>query len=396
MPVMFVKRADRRLCLVVDYRCLNAITIKDCYALPRQDELIEKLCHAKIFTKLDLHNGYNNIHIKEGNEWKAAFRTKSGHFEPTVMQFGLSDTPAVFQCFMNNIFRDLLDITVIVYLDNILIFSNSREEHVQHVIEVLSCLQKHNLFCNPSKCMFFVTEVTYISLVVTPEGIFMEQEKVKAIQEWPEPRNVKQVQSFLGFANFYCCCVHEFSCLAHPLTSLTQKDQPWVWEAAHKEAFQQIKIAISKEPVHAHPDESQPYTLETDTSGPAMGTVLSQRKDDGHLHPVAFMSASFSTAELNYDTHDKELLAIICAFEHWRIFLEGTEHPVTVLTDHKNLEYWKSVRTFNRRHARWHLILASYNFVIAYWPRSFASLSPLYTPQRPKAIHRQLSQLKYS
>ncbi|CCO34607.1 Retrotransposable element Tf2 155 kDa protein type 3 [Rhizoctonia solani AG-1 IB] len=380
-PVMFVKRADGRLRLVVDYRRLNAITIKDCYALPRQDELIEKLCHAMIFTKLDLRDGYKNIRIKEGDEWKAAFRTKYGHFEPTVMQFGLSNVPAVFQRFMNNIFRDLLDITVIVYLDNILIFSNSREEHVQHVTEVLSRLQKHNLFCNPSKCVFFVTEVTYIGLVVTPEGISMEQEKVKAIQEWPEPKNVKQVQSFLGFANFYCRFVHDFSCLAHPLTSLTQKDQPWVWEAAQKEAFQQIKIAISKEPVLTHPDESQPYTLETDASGAAMGAVLSQRKDDGRLHPVAFMSASVSPAELNYDTHDKELLAIIRALEHWRIFLEGTEHPVTVLTNHKNLEYWKSARTFNRRHACWHLILASYNFVIAYRPGKQS--------QKPDALSRR-------
>ncbi|CCO34025.1 Retrotransposable element Tf2 155 kDa protein type 2 [Rhizoctonia solani AG-1 IB] len=192
VPVMFVKRADGRLCLVVDYRRLNAIKIKDHYALPKQDELIEKLRHAKIFTKLDLRNGYNNICIKEGNKWKSAFRTKYGHFEPTVMQFGLSNAPAVFQCFMNNTFRDLLDITVIVYLDNILIFSNSREEHVQHVTEVLSCLQKHNLFCNPSKGVFFVTEVTYIGLVVTPEGISMEHEKVKVTQEWPEPKNVKQ------------------------------------------------------------------------------------------------------------------------------------------------------------------------------------------------------------
>ncbi|CCO34909.1 Retrotransposable element Tf2 155 kDa protein type 2 [Rhizoctonia solani AG-1 IB] len=380
VPVMFVKRDDGRLCLVVDYRRLNAITIKDGYALPRQDELIEKLCHAKIFTKLDLRNGYNNIRIKEGDKWKAAFRTKYGHFEPTVMQFGLSNTPAVFQRFMNNRFRDLLDITVIMYLDNILIFSNSREKHKQHVTEVLSCLQKHNLFCNPSKCVFFVTEVTYIGQVITPEGISMEQKKVKAIQEWPEPKNVKQVQSFLGFANFYRRFVHDFSCLARPPTPLTQKDQPWVWEAAQKEAFQQIKIAISQEPVLAHPDESLPYTLETDASGTAMGAVLWQRKNDGCLHPVAFMPASFSPAELNYDTHDKELLAIICTFEHWRIFLEGTEHPVTVLTDYKNLEYWKSARMFNRHHARWHLILASYSFVLAYQPGKQS--------QKPDALSR--------
>jgi hypothetical protein len=155
-----------------------------------------------------------------------------------------------------------------------------------------------------------------------------------------------------------------------------------VWEAAQKEAFQQIKIAISKEPVLVHPDESQPYTLETDASGTAMGTVLLQRKDDGCLHPVALMSASFSPAELNYNTHDKELLAIICTFEHWRILLEGTEHPVTVLTNHRNLEYWKSARTFNRHHACWHLILASYNFVIAYRLRKQS--------QKPDALFRHV------
>ncbi|KAF8747996.1 hypothetical protein RHS01_11133 [Rhizoctonia solani] len=255
-PVMFVKRADGRLCLVQDYCWLNAITIKDRYALPRQDKLIKKLCHARIFTKLDLRNGYHNIRIKEGDEWKAAFCTALGHFAPTVMQFGLSNAPAVFMRFMNNIFHDLLDISVVVYLDDILIFSNSREEHVEHVKEVLSCLLKHNLFCNPAKCYFFVTEVTYIGLVITPDGISMEKDK---------------------------------------------KEQPLIWLEEQKAAFDAIKAEICKEPVLAHPDESKPYTLETDASGAAMGAVLSQRKEDGCLHPVAFMSASFSPAELNYD-----------------------------------------------------------------------------------------------
>ncbi|CCO34603.1 Retrotransposable element Tf2 155 kDa protein type 1 [Rhizoctonia solani AG-1 IB] len=176
--------------------------------------------------------------------------------------------------------------------------------------------------------MFFITDVTYIGLVFPPEGIYMEHKKVKAIQQWPGPKNLKQLQSFLGFANFYHCF----------------KDEPGVWEAVQKEVFYLIKFAISKEPLLAHPDECQPYPLETGTSGVAMGAVLLQRKDDGCLHPVAFMSASFSAAELNYDTHDQELLAIM------------------------NLEYWKSARTFKRCHAHWHLVLAFYNFVIAYWP----------------------------
>ncbi|KAB5587664.1 Retrotransposable element Tf2 [Ceratobasidium theobromae] len=194
-PVMFVKRADGRLRLVVDYRRLNNITIKNRYALPRQDELIEKLKHAKIFTKLDLRNGFNNVRIKEGDEWKTAFQTKYGHFEYTVMPFGLTNAPAVFQRLMNDIFRDLLDIYVIVYLDDILIFSNSKEEHLLHIKEVLHRLEANQLFCNPDKCFFLKDRIGYISLTITPQGISMEQEKVKAIREWPTPSTVKQLPS---------------------------------------------------------------------------------------------------------------------------------------------------------------------------------------------------------
>jgi hypothetical protein len=285
---------------------------------------LEKLKHAKVFTKLDLRSEYNNIQIKEGDEWKTAFRTKFGHYKYTVMPFGLTNAPAVFQRFMN-IFRDLLDIYVIVYLDDILIFSKSKEEHVGHVKEVLKRLQQNHLYCNHKKCDFFVDRVSYIGLVITPEGISMEKEKVQAVLEWPAPTSVKGVQSFLGFANFYRRFVPDFSRLACPMNALTQKTSPWTWGEVQQQAFNEIKAAISKEPTLAHPNESKPYFLETDASGAAMGAVLSQRQEDGRLYPIAFMSASFSPAELNYDTHDKELLAIIRAFEHWCIFLEGTK-----------------------------------------------------------------------
>ncbi|KAJ1307572.1 hypothetical protein OPQ81_001669 [Rhizoctonia solani] len=275
-PVMFVKRSDGRLCLVVDYKNLNKITIKNRYALPRQEELIDELKHAKIFTKLDLRSGYNNIRIKEADEWKTAFRTKCGHYEYTVMPFGLTDAPAVFQHFMNDIFRDLLDISVIVYMDDILIFSECKEEHVKHVEEVLACLQDNNLFCNPDKCHFFVQEDTYIGLVVSPEGISMEKDKVQSIMEWPTPRNAKDIEVFQGFANFYRCFVANFLSIMRPLTLLSHKDQPFVWEKEQADAFQAIKEAISKEPVLIHPDESKPYFLEIDASGAAMGAVLSQ------------------------------------------------------------------------------------------------------------------------
>ena len=228
-PVMYVNKPDGSLRLVVDYRELNNITVKNVYPLPRQEDLIEKLKEAKIFTKLDLRWGYNNVRIREGDEWKTAFRTKYGLYRYKVMPFGLTNAPAVFQRFMNDIFRDLLDVTVIVYLDDILIYSTDPEKHEEHVKEVLKRLAENQLFCKPSKCFFGVNTVTYIGLVISPEGISMEKEKVKAIKEWPTPKTVKQVQSFLGFANFYRRFVQGFSTIAKALTLLTRKDVP-TWE----------------------------------------------------------------------------------------------------------------------------------------------------------------------
>ncbi|KAJ1305577.1 hypothetical protein OPQ81_000577 [Rhizoctonia solani] len=191
---------------------------------------------------------------------------------------------------MNDIFHDLLDISVIVYIDDILIFSECKEEHVKHVEQVLARLPDNNLFCNPDKCHFFVQEDTYIGLVVSPEGISIEKDKVQSIMEWPTPRNAKDIEVFQGFANFYLRFVSNFSSIMHSLTLLTHKKQPFVWEKEQADAFQTIKEAISNESVLIHPDESKPYFLETDASGAAMGAVLSQRGGDGHLHPVAFMS----------------------------------------------------------------------------------------------------------
>jgi hypothetical protein len=193
--------------------------------------------------------------------------------------------------------------------------------------------------------------VTYIGLVISPEGISMEKEKIKAIKEWQPPKTVKQTQAFLGFANFYRRFVQNFSSLAKPLTALTRKDLKWKWGEEEQQSFDAIKKEITKDPVLVHPNPNKPYFLETDASGVAMGAILSQRQADGYLHPIAFMSQSFNDAQRNYDTHDKELLAIIRSLEHWRIFIEGTIEPITVYTDHRNLEYWKTARTMNRRHA---------------------------------------------
>ncbi|CUA78235.1 Transposon Tf2-11 polyprotein [Rhizoctonia solani] len=348
-PVMFVKKKDGSLHLVVDYRKLNKATKKNSYPLPRQDHLLAKIQGTKIFTKLDLRWGYNNVRVKEGDEWKTTFCTKYGLFETKVMPFRLTNAPAAFQHFMNNILRDLLHVTVILYLDNILIFSKNPEEHKKHVKEVLKHLQENQLFCKASKCFFNTTTMEYLGIMISPEGISIEKSKVEAVQNWPTLKTWKQVQSFLRFANFLQRFVPEFSRIARPLNNLIPKDKEWQWGEGEEMAFLNIKQALN-------------------ASGVAIGVVLSQQQEDGRLHPVAYMSKSFQGAANNYDTHNKELLAIIKALQHWRIFLEGTETPITIFTDHRNLEYWKESRNFNRRHAQWHLLLAGFNFRIHYRP----------------------------
>ncbi|KAF8747922.1 hypothetical protein RHS01_11178 [Rhizoctonia solani] len=357
-PVMFVPKKDGSRRLVVDYRRLNNRTKKNVYPLPCPDDLMAQLRGAKVFTKLDLHWGYNNVRVKEGNKWKTAFHTKYGLYESLVMTFGLTNAPAAFQHFMNKLFKDLLDVCVIIYLDDILIYSKDDVSHMQHIHEVLRRLMDNQLFCKASKCTFHVTLVEYLGIIVLDKGFSLDKLKIQAVQEWPTPTKVKEVQSFLGFANFLQQFVANFSHMARPLHNLVKKDTAWTWDTKEQEAFQGLKDTISNALVLCHADPEKPYFLETDTSGAALGSILSQHQEDGCLHPLGFLLELFKGAEQNYDTHNKELLAIIRSLEYWRIFLEGTAHPITVFTDHWNLEYWKESRTFNQCHAQWHLLLA--------------------------------------
>ncbi|QRV83882.1 Retrotransposable element Tf2 protein [Ceratobasidium sp. AG-Ba] len=246
-------------------------------------------------------------------------------------------------------------------MDDILIFSEKEEDHAEHVKEVLKILRENNLYAKLSKCEFFVKEVIFLGLVITPEGISMEEEKIKAIMEWSAPRKIKEVQAFLGFVNFYRRFIAEFSKIARPLHDLTKKDTKFEWT-------QECQQALRK-------------SRNTDASGIAIGAILSQRGKDGYLHPVAYLSKSYNDAQRNYDTANKELLAIVESLKHWRIYLEGTILPVTVFTDHRNLERWKNAETFNRRHARWHMELASFNFEIHYRPGKMSN--------KPDALSRR-------
>ncbi|KAF8747285.1 hypothetical protein RHS01_11351 [Rhizoctonia solani] len=250
---------------------------------------------------------------------------------------------------MNDLFRDLIDVTVVIYLDNILIFSEKPEEHPNHVREVLSRLMKNQLFCKLSKCHFHVTTVDYLGIVISPAGFSMDQKKIEAVTSWPTPKTVKQ----LGCS---------------PSPQPYQEGILWSWGVTEETAFQELKALVTKSPVLIHSNPKMPYYLETDASGVAMGAILSQQGEDNRLHPVAYMSKSFSGAKANYDTHNKELLAIIKALEEWQIFLEATDKPIQVFTDHRNLEYWMQARTFNRRHAQWRVFLSDFNFEIHYCP----------------------------
>ena len=370
-PVFFVKKKDGKLRLVQDYRKLNDATIKNRYPLPLATDIINKLRGAKIFTKFDVRWGYHNIRIKEGDEWKAAFVTNKGLFEPQVMFFGLTNSPATFQSLMNTIFADLIaEGKVAVYLDDILIWSNTLTEHRKVVHEVLARLEKHDLYLKPEKCEFEKSEIEYLGLIIRHGEVAMDPIKVKAVAEWPTPRNLKEVRGFIGFANFYRRFIKDFSKLARPLHDLTKKDTPFVWAEAQQQAFDKLRTAFTTEPVLAMWSPNRPTRIEVDASGFATGGVISQKGDDNFWHPIAYRSQSMSPVERNYEIYDREMLAITEALKDWRYFLEGLPEPFEIWTDHKNLEFWRTAQHLTRRQARWALLLADFNFVLIHKPGS--------------------------
>ena len=365
-PILFVPKKDGTLRLCVDYRQLNSITIKDRYALPLINELQDRLQGMTVFTSLDMRGAYNLIRMKEGEEWKTAFRTRYGLYEYLVMPFGLTNAPATMQRMVNEQLHDYLDVFVVAYLDDILIFSKSQAEHETHVRRVLKRLRKAGILLKPEKCEFHKEELEFLGFIVGVHGVRMNPKKVEAVLDWPTPRTVKEIQSFLGFANFYRRFIEGYSRISAPLTELTRKERQFDWTPRAQEAFEELKERFTQAPVLAVFDPEQEITMETDASDFAIGACLSQKQKDGTLRPVAYYSRKMTPAELNYDVHDKELLAIVIAFEQWRVYLEGSKYPVAVQTDHKNLTTFTTTKILNRRQVRWAEALASYNFTITY------------------------------
>ena len=296
----FVSKKDKTLRPCIDYRGLNDITIKNRYPLPLISSAFDLLQDAKIFTKLDLRNAYHLVRIREGDEWKTAFNTPSGHYEYLVMPFGLTNAPAVFQAMANDVLRDLLNISVFVYLDDILIFSPDEETHRGHVRQVLQRLLDQQLFVKAEKCEFHVSTVSFLGFIVSEGNVRMEPGKVEAVTGWATPSNRKEVQRFLGFANFYRRFIRNFSSVAAPLHALTSSAVRFQWNPAADAAFQRLKGAFTTAPVLTLPDSRQQFVVEVDASDMGIGAILSQRSaGDNKLHPCAFLSRRLSPAERN-------------------------------------------------------------------------------------------------
>jgi hypothetical protein len=266
-PIFFFKIKNSALRLVQDYRTLNAMTIKNKYLLPLIPELIAKLRGAKYFTKLDIRWGFNNVRIKEGDEWTAAFRTNHGLFEPLVMFFGLTNSPAMFQTMMDEIFKDLIsEGIVVVYLDDILIFMEMLEEHHVVTCRVMEVLERHKLYLHPDKCEFEKTTVEYLGVIISHNSIAMDPVKIAGVTKWPAPMNKKEVQSFLGFTNFYRRFIEGFSDHARPLFDLTRNDTTWCWKEAEQSAFDCLKQSVTATPVLISPNPMRPFRIEANSS----------------------------------------------------------------------------------------------------------------------------------
>ncbi|KAK1617399.1 hypothetical protein QYE76_022916 [Lolium multiflorum] len=313
VPVILVPKPDETQRMCMDCRPINAITVRYRHPIPRLDDMLDELSGATIFSKIDLRSGYHQIRMAIGDEWKTAFKTKLGLYEWLVMPFGLSNAPSTFMRLMNHILRPLIGKSVVVYFDDILIYSKNLEDHVQHVREVLCILRHEKLFANLPKCHFAQNKLVFLGFVVSANGIEVDSSKVEAIHNWPTPTNVGQVRSFHGLAGFYRRFVKDFSTIACPLNELTKKNVPFVWGKAQQKAFDELKKRLTEAPLLALPDFAKTFEIECDASGLGIGGVLMQNGK-----PVAYYSEKLDGARLNYPIYDKELYALVRVLEVWQ------------------------------------------------------------------------------
>ncbi|KAL0556514.1 hypothetical protein IC582_005028 [Cucumis melo] len=360
-PVLFVKKKDGSMRLCIDYRELNKVTVKNRYPLPRIDDLFDQLQGATVFSKIDLRSGYHQLRIKDEDVPKTAFRSRYGHYEFIVMSFGLTNAPAVFMDLMNRVFREFLDTFVIVFIDDILIYSKTEAEHEEHLRMVLQTLRDNKLYAKFSKCEFWLKQVSFLGHVVSKAGVSVDPAKIEAVTGWTRPSTVSEVRSFLGLAGYYRRFVENFSRIATPLTQLTRKGVPFVWSKACEDSFQNLKQKLVTAPVLTVPDGSGSFVIYSDASKKGLGCVLMQQ---GKV--VAYASRQLKSHEQNYPTHDLELAAVVFALKIWRHYLYGEK--IQIFTDHKSLKYFFTQKELNMRQRRWLELVKDYDCEILYHP----------------------------
>ncbi|KAL0554256.1 hypothetical protein IC582_008173 [Cucumis melo] len=391
-PVLFVKKKDGSMRLCIDYRELNKVTVKNRYPLPRIDDLFDQLQGAIVFSKIDLRSGYHQLRIKDEDVPKTAFRSRYGHYEFIVMSFGLTNAPAVFMDLMNRVFREFLDTFVIVFIDDILIYSKTEAEHEEHLRMVLQTLRDNKLYAKFSKCEFWLKQVSFLGHVVSKAGVSVDPAKIEAVTDWTRPSTVSEVRSFLGLAGYYRRFVENFSRIATPLTQLTRKGAPFVWSKACEDSFQTLKQKLVTAPVLTVPDGSGSFVIYSDASKKGLGCVLMQQ---GKV--VAYASRQLKSHEQNYPTHDLELAAVVFALKIWRHYLYGEK--IQIFTDHKSLKYFFTQKELNMRQRRWLELVKDYDCEILYHPgkanvvadalsRKVSHSAALITRQAP--LHRDL------
>ncbi|KAI3505152.1 hypothetical protein L1887_27074 [Cichorium endivia] len=360
-PVLFVKKKDGSMRMYIDYRELNKVTIKNKYPLPRIDDLFDQLQGASCFSKIDLRSGYHQLKVRDDDVAKTAFRTRYGHYEFMVMPFGLTNAPAAFMELMNRVCRPFLDKSVIVFIDDILIYSKNKEEHEKHLHEILELLRREKLYAKFSKCEFWLSEVQFLGHMICKDGVKVDPSKVEAVMNWEVPKSPTEIRSFLGLAGYYRRFIQDFSKIASPLTALTRKNVKFLWAELHTKAFETLRQKLCEAPVLTLPEGSEDFVVYSDASKYGLGCVLMQR---GKV--IAYASRQLKDHEKNYPVHDLELAAVIFALKLWRHYLYGTS--CTIFTDHKSLKHVFDQKELNMRQRRWLELIKDYDCEIMYHP----------------------------
>ena len=347
----------------IDYRALNKVTVKNKYPIPLIADLFDQLGRAKFFAKLDLRSGYYQVRIAEGDEPKTTCVTRYGSYEFLVMPFGLTNAPATFCTLMNKIFHPFLDKFVVVYLDDIVIYSNTLEEHVDNLKKVFRLLRQNELYVKKEKCSFALGEVGFLGHRIRDGKLMMEEGKIKAIQEWDPPTKVPQLRSFLGLVNYYRRFINGYSARAAPLTDLLKKGKAWTWDEKCQQAYEDLKKAVTEEPVLALPDHTKVFEVHTDASDFAIRGVLMQER-----RPIAFESRKLNDTERRYTVQEKEMTAIIHFLRTWRHYLLGSHFVVK--TDNIATSYFQTQKKLSPKQARWQDFLAEFDYTLEYKPGS--------------------------